>query len=233
MEFLLLIEDRRGEAPRGSVSPDEMGKFGRELAESGVMRGAAGPLRPESEAARARTVSGQRVASDGAGAAPMVLVGFFAVDVADRAAAIELAKRCPYARVGVVEVRAARYTRVSEADGRPQFLLLYLHDSSGRPSEARIREGMVEMRAFADEVTREGKYLAGAVLPPGVPPARIEIRGAQALVTDGPFAEAKEVFGGFALIQAASRAEAIEIAKRCPSSSWGVTEVREVGLIPK
>jgi hypothetical protein len=212
-----------------------MGKFGRELGESGVMRGAAGPLRPESEAARARTANGQRVASDGPAVEPpeMVLCGYFAVDVPDRAAAIELAKRCPYARVGVVEVRATRYTRVSEADGRPQFLLLYLHEPSGRPSEERIREGMVEMRAFADAVTREGKYLAGAVLPPAVPAARVEIRGAREIVTDGPFAESKEVFGGFALIQAASRAEAIEIAKRCPSSSWGVTEVREVGLIPK
>jgi len=49
MEFLLLIADRRDEAPRAAVGVEEMGKFARELAAQGVLRDAAGPLRPEAE----------------------------------------------------------------------------------------------------------------------------------------------------------------------------------------
>jgi len=48
------------------------------------------------------------------------------------------------------------------------------------------------------------------------------------LVTDGPFAEAKEVVGGYNLVRAASRAEAIELAVRCPHAKWGSVEVREI-----
>jgi hypothetical protein len=47
-------------------------------------------------------------------------------------------------------------------------------------------------------------------------------------VIDGPFAEAKEVVGGYNLVRAASRAEAIELAVRCPHARWGSIEVREI-----
>jgi len=60
------------------------------------------------------------------------------------------------------------------------------------------------------------------------PPARIETRGGKVLVTDGPFAEAKEIVGGYAIVRAASRAEAIEIAKRYPHAKWGPVELREI-----
>jgi hypothetical protein len=49
-----------------------------------------------------------------------------------------------------------------------------------------------------------------------------------AFVTDGPFAESKEVVAGFWILEAASRDEAIEIAKRYPHARWGPVEVREL-----
>ena len=240
MEFMLLVEDWRGEAPRARVSPEEMAKFGRELAERGVLRGSAGPLRPDAEAVRVQVRNGRSIVTHGPFAeAGAVAGGYFVVDVADRAAAIEVAKSCPYARAGVIEVRSMRYGSRSEtfrsqseleatrrAARSPQFLFLYVLDPEATgPEEPRV----AKMMAATDELRRQGKHLAGARLPPEVPAARVEIRAEKVLVHDGPFAETKEVIGGFALIRAADRAEAIEIAKSMPHSGWGTTEVREVG----
>lgn len=58
--------------------------------------------------------------------------------------------------------------------------------------------------------------------------ARISFPGGKPKVTDGPFAEAKEVIGGYWMIQVNSREEAIEWAKRCPASDNEVIEIRQV-----
>ena len=226
MEFLLLIQDRRGEAQRVPVGAEEMGKFARELAELGVLRGAGGPLRPEGEGARVRVGSGGASVREGAplADAPGVVGGYFVVDVPDRAAAVELAKRCPYARAGFVEVRAMQFWRRDEG-ASPRFVFLYLWgpELTG-PDEPRI----AEMRAFAQVLTAERKLVGGARLPPEVPPARVEVRGHDVLVTDGPFAETKEIIAGFALIDARDRAEALELAKRVPHARWDTVVVREL-----
>jgi hypothetical protein len=226
MEFLLLIEDRRDEAPRESVGVEEMGKFARELAAQGVLRGADGPLRAESEAARVRVKRGVPTVVDGPFTEGREVVsGYFVVDVPDRAAAIELAKRCPYARAGVIEVRAVANGRRIEGSGAPRFVLLFLWgpELTG-PDEPR----RAEMGTFHQVLAQEGKLIGGGRLPPETPAARVEIRGAKTIVTDGPFAETKEIIAGFAVIQAADRAEAIEIAKRMPHAKWDVVVVREV-----
>jgi hypothetical protein len=58
--------------------------------------------------------------------------------------------------------------------------------------------------------------------------ARVSFAGGKPKVTDGPFAEAKEVLGGYWMIQVKSKAEAIEWASRCPASENEVIEVRQV-----
>jgi hypothetical protein len=58
--------------------------------------------------------------------------------------------------------------------------------------------------------------------------ARVSFSGGKARVTDGPFAEAKEVLGGYWMIQVKSREEAIEWASRCPASDNEVIEIRQV-----
>jgi len=226
VEFMLLIEDRRDEAPRASVGVEEMGKFARELTAQGVLRGAAGPLRPESEGARVRVKNGVAIVTDGSFAeAREVVGGYFVVDVPDRAAAIEIAKRCPYARAGVIEVRAMVSGRSLEGRGGPRFLYLFLWGPELTGSD---EPRMAEMGSFFQELAREGKILGGGRLPPEIPPAHVEIRGSQTIVTDGPFAETKEVIAGFAIVEAADRAEAIEIGKRFPHAKWDTVVVREV-----
>jgi hypothetical protein len=226
MDFMLLIADAAGELPRADVGVEEMGKFARELADLGALKSANGPLRPVAEGVRVRVEGGAPLVTDGPFAeAREVVGGYFVVEAPDRAAAIELAKRCPYTRAGRVEVREAQHWRKSEPTVGAQYLLLYFQpvtDSAGRP------ERFQAMFAHTNELVRRGVHLEGARLPPELD-ARVESRGGRTLVTDGPFAESKEIIGGYALIQAPHRAAAIEIAAQIPAASWGSLEVREVG----
>ena len=90
------------------------------------------------------------------------------------------------------------------------------------------RAKLREMLDFTVSDEAGGRLLETAPLAAEPPPARVETRGGKILVTDGPFAEAKEIVGGYAVLRAASRAEAIEIAKRYPHAKWGPVELREI-----
>lgn len=57
---------------------------------------------------------------------------------------------------------------------------------------------------------------------------RVKMSGGTPVVTDGPFAEAKEVIAGFWIIQANSKAEVVEWAKRCPLPERGIIEIRQI-----
>ena len=59
--------------------------------------------------------------------------------------------------------------------------------------------------------------------------ARLQVRNGQRRVIDGPFAEAKEMVGGFFLLNVATRDEALAIAAECPAAEWSTVEVRPVG----
>ena len=59
--------------------------------------------------------------------------------------------------------------------------------------------------------------------------SRIQVRGGAPLVVDGPFAEAKEMVGGFFLLDCATREEALAIAADCPAAEWATVEVRGTG----
>lgn len=90
----------------------------------------------------------------------------------------------------------------------------------------------------ADDVAKMGKYnedlaKAGALisldgLHPAAKGARISFSGGKPTVTDGPFTEAKEVLGGYWMINVKSREEAIEWARRVPAQEGDVIEVRQV-----
>jgi hypothetical protein len=89
-------------------------------------------------------------------------------------------------------------------------------------------EAVAAMTRYNDELTKAGALLALDGLHPTSQGARVSFTGGRATVTDGPFAEAKEVVGGYWLIQARSREEAVEWASRCPARDGDVIEVRQV-----
>jgi len=80
---------------------------------------------------------------------------------------------------------------------------------------------------FNEEMYRAGVLIASEGLNPGGQGARIEVKQGKRAVVDGPFAESKELVGGFYIIEVASREEAIEWALRCPSG-FGFDDVLEI-----
>lgn len=84
------------------------------------------------------------------------------------------------------------------------------------------------MRKYDAELRKAGVLLAEEGLHPTSKGSRVRISGGKPVVTDGPFAETKEVIAGFWIIQASSKEEAIEWAKRCPLPECGVIEIRQV-----
>lgn len=89
-------------------------------------------------------------------------------------------------------------------------------------------EGITRMMEFNKNLQKAGVLLALAGLKPPSASARVYHAEGKASVTDGPFAEAKEVFGGYWIIQVRSREEAIEWAKRAPMTNNEVIEVRQI-----
>ena len=89
-------------------------------------------------------------------------------------------------------------------------------------------EMVAKMMAFNEALQKAGALLALDGLHPLSKGARVGFAGGKPVVTDGPFAESKEVLGGYWIIQVASKAEAIEWAKRCPALDGDVLELRQL-----
>jgi hypothetical protein len=89
-------------------------------------------------------------------------------------------------------------------------------------------EAVAEMMKFNRELVNAGAMLGGDGLAPPSKGARVSFSGGAPKVTDGPFAEAKEVVGGYWMIQAKSKAEAVEWFRRCPGAPGDVIEIRQI-----
>src|SRR5687768_5656278 len=88
--------------------------------------------------------------------------------------------------------------------------------------------GVAAMMKYNESLQKAGVLLALDGLHPPSMGARVSFSGGKPKVTDGPFAETKEVLGGYWMIQVKSKQEAIEWASRCPASDNEVIEVRQV-----
>ena len=84
------------------------------------------------------------------------------------------------------------------------------------------------MMKYNESLQKAGVLLALDGLHPPSTGARVSFPAGRPKVTDGPFAEAKEVIGGYWMIQVKSKGEAIEWAKRCPAGENEVIEIRQV-----
>jgi hypothetical protein len=84
------------------------------------------------------------------------------------------------------------------------------------------------MMKYNESLQKAGVLLSLDGLHPPSAGARVSFQGGKPTVTDGPFSEAKEVIGGYWMIQVKSKAEAIEWASRCPAGDNEVIEIRQV-----
>lgn len=89
-------------------------------------------------------------------------------------------------------------------------------------------EAVAAMMKYNESLQKAGVLLALDGLHPPSMGARVSFAGGKPKVSDGPFPEAKEVLGGYWMIQVKSKEEAVEWASRCPASENEVIEIRQV-----
>lgn len=115
-----------------------------------------------------------------------------------------------------------------------QYMLLCYDDEMAweQAGSDRHRAAMEEAVALTHELDRKGQYILASPLQPSSTATSVRVRDGKLLVTDGPFAETREVLGGFYLIEADNLDQAIAAAKRHPGARLGTVEVRPVLEIP-
>jgi hypothetical protein len=111
------------------------------------------------------------------------------------------------------------------------YMLLIVEDPNQRAErgEAAGREVYDQMVRFSVDLKERGKLVAVESLTSQSDAVRVQVRGGQPKLLDGPFAEAKEMIGGFFLLNCETREEALEIAQACPAATWCTVEVRKLG----
>src|SRR5688572_27152089 len=112
-----------------------------------------------------------------------------------------------------------------------RFMIIRKADAeteSGAKPPAEVAEAM---KAYHAELARAGAAITGDALAPTSRGARVKFRGGKPIVTDGPFAETKEIIAGYAMIEAPSLEAALEWAKEWPQACGGgevELEVRQI-----
>jgi len=110
--------------------------------------------------------------------------------------------------------------------------LLLIHEPIGQRQAAagpKAKRFYQRMLRFAGELKQRGVLRAVESLTSQDEAVRVKVGKAGRKSSDGPFAEAKEMVGGFFLLDCASRDEAIAIARECPAAEWATVEVRATG----
>ncbi|HEY0823811.1 MAG TPA: YciI family protein [Ramlibacter sp.] len=109
------------------------------------------------------------------------------------------------------------------------YMLLILEDPAQRGTRTRAEGEAVFQRMvdFAADLKKQDKLLAVESLASQDKGARVTVRGGKSQVLDGPFSEAKEMVGGFFLLNVKTREEALALARACPAAEWATVEVRE------
>ena len=111
-----------------------------------------------------------------------------------------------------------------------RFMMLMIPKGyeAAEPGTMPPADRVAEMMRFNESLQKAGVLLALDGLHPPSMGARVSFKGGKPTVTDGPFSEAKEVLGGYWMIQVKSKDEALAWASRCPASDDEVIEIRQV-----
>jgi hypothetical protein len=240
MKYMMLIygaEEAWTEDERRACMVESMG-ISDQLAAQGKFRGAS-PLQSVRTAACVRVREGRTLVTDGPFAETTEqLGGYYLLDLADLDEAIAVAARLPPATKGTVEIRPLaaldglppeRPPQATTTGGsRTPFLLLCYDDeaawdAAGPEAHAKAR---AEAAALARRLSDEGRYLGASPLHPAATATCVRVRGVRRLITDGPFAETREVLGGYYLMLAEDRATALGFAAHHPGARVGAVEVR-------
>ena len=106
-----------------------------------------------------------------------------------------------------------------------RFMIIVKADKHSEAGVLPDEKLLTKMGNFNEELVKAGVMLAGEGLQPSSKGARVKFSGSTRTVTDGPFAETKELIAGFWLWEVKSKEEAIEWVKRCPNPMKGESEI--------
>ena len=109
-----------------------------------------------------------------------------------------------------------------------RFMVIVKADRNSEAGVMPSTELLAAMGKFNEELVKAGVMLAGEGLQPSSRGVRVKFDGSKRTVTDGPFAEAKELVAGFWLWQCKSKEEALEWLKRAPFDDGTEVEIRQV-----
>lgn len=111
-----------------------------------------------------------------------------------------------------------------------QYMLL-IYSEPRKLSPSQYGELVRDYASFTQDIVKSGNFKAGDPLEPGETATTVRVRNGKTLTTDGPFAETREQLGGYYLVEAKDRDEAIAIAARIPGARDGFIEVRPIRKI--
>ena len=116
-----------------------------------------------------------------------------------------------------------------------RFMMLMIPGIYQGGNDAKLAEGftpdaemVAKMMKYNGDLAKAGVLIVLDGLHPQSKGARVAFRDGKPTATDGPFVETKEVVGGYWMIQVASKAEAVDWAKRCPAQEGDIIEIRQV-----
>jgi hypothetical protein len=110
--------------------------------------------------------------------------------------------------------------------------MLLIVEPKGQRRERTEDEGRAlydSMLKFSAGLKARGLLTVSQSLRSDAEAVRVQVRQGKRALTDGPFAEAKEMVGGYFLLTCKTREEAVAIASECPAAQWATVEVRELG----
>jgi hypothetical protein len=96
-------------------------------------------------------------------------------------------------------------------------------------TEAEGRDLYDRMLRFSADLKARGLLTVSQSLVSDREASRVRVQQDRTTIVDGPFAEAREMVGGFLLLTCEDRAQAIALAQECPAATWATVEVRELG----
>ena len=111
-------------------------------------------------------------------------------------------------------------------------LLIYSAEDAGPQTPEDQMAEMPQWFAYTEELASAGAHLGGEALQGSDTATTVQVRNGERITTDGPFAETKEILGGFYLIEADNLDAALEWASKIPSAPYGSVEVRPIMEIP-
>ena len=233
MHYLVLLggDESLDPAP-GTPEFDAMmagyARFG-ELAGPTIRGGEA--LQPAATSATVRHGDGAPLVTDGPYAETAEAIGgFYVLEVDTLDDAIELAKEIPAVNTGWVALRPMVMWQAAddaEVTGERYVAWIYGKESPGdTPETPEWEAGAAEHGRFTEEAG--AAVLAGGAVHPLDTTTSVRVRDGEVLLSDGPFNESAEVVGGFYLVQAPSRDEAVTLAQRIPIGAGGAVELRPI-----